>query len=121
MSAHSGLLTFFGEIDEKELLPDGGPAFPIADHRTALRLGQLAMEGIEDRAEAEKVYMATEARATRGMSLLDYTAIEAMKSMIGTGAFDLRSRAGREDLAKGAYDVAEIMVQASAKRESSLW
>lgn len=40
---------------KKKLFPDGGPAFPITDHRTALRLGQLAMEGIEDRAEADLV------------------------------------------------------------------
>lgn len=105
---------------KKQLVPNGGPAFPITDHRTAMRLGQLAMEGIEDPTGADKVYMATVARATSGLSQLDYAAIEAMKSMISTGVFDLRSESGREALAQGAYDVAEVMVQQSVVRESSL-
>lgn len=100
----------------KTLFPDGGPAFPIADTRTAMRLGQLAIDGIEDSAEAEKIYMAVEARAARGMSQLQYAAFEAMKTLLSYPEF----QGDPKQLAKSSYDIAQAMIEEGALREKTL-
>ena len=85
----------------------GGPAFPVADHQLVHRIGALAMEGVTDTAERDRLYIAATAQAGQGMTLRDYFAAKAMQGILCSG-----SQWPDQKIAELAYSMADAMLAA---------
>jgi hypothetical protein len=92
---------------------NGGPAFPVADSVTTHRIGQLAIEGITDTAERDRVYIEVTARANAGMTLRDYFAAKALAGIAST--VDINGTVYWREVAADAYAAADAMLAERAK------
>ena len=90
-----------------------GPAFPMQDPQAIHALAAAAIQGIDDAAERDRIYVAARAQAVGGMSLRDYFAAMAMQAVAttptGAESFTFDERA------KWAYQQADFMLKARAE------
>lgn len=63
---------------------NGGPAFPVTDVSTTHRIGVVAVEGITDTEERDRIYTAATVRAAQGMTLRDYFAAKALQGYLAS-------------------------------------
>jgi hypothetical protein len=95
---------------------NGGPAFPSNDQAVAHTIAAAAIEGIEDAAERDRVYIAARAQAQQGMSLRDYFAAKFMQGFIAAPDREENySHVTKADCAKLSYEMADAMLAERAK------
>ena len=91
---------------------NGGPAFPVTDASTTHRIGVMAIEGITDSEERDRIYTAATVRATKGMTLRDYFAAKVMQGYLAS--FDPHGDPVEfaTKIAEDAYTLADTMLKA---------
>lgn len=87
------------------------PAFPISDLQAVHRIGAMAIEGITDPDERDRVYIKVTAMVAMGMTLRDYFAAKAMQALLR----EANSLDGNWHIeAIASYEIADAMLQARA-------
>ena len=97
-----------------DLTKTGGQAFPISDAQTAHTIAAAALEGVTDSAECDRIYMAVRAQATRGMTLRDYFAAQALTTVAAYDSHDIDTWTPK-DFAHHAHALADAMLAERAK------
>lgn len=90
---------------------NGGPAFPVTDVSTTHRIGVVAVEGITDTEERDRIYTAATVRAAQGMTLRDYFAAKALQGYLAS--FDPNGEPVEfaTRIAEDAYTMADAMLK----------
>lgn len=90
---------------------NGGSAFPVTDVATTHRIGAVAVEGITDTEERDRIYTEATVRAAQGMTLRDYFAAKALQGYLAS--FDPNGEPVEfaTRIAEDAYALADAMLK----------